>query len=136
MASLQDWYISSRFHEDDVVRGVYWHGYPTGVLTKTGGQRYPSTSRLLIFCFDVVNRNTNLVDTLMCAYESIDREKKFSEIFLFKKLHVTESKKIFGFWEFLTWNALSKHMIFDMVITCICLSRCVLWSHGDRFLSL
>ena len=27
-ASLQDFYISSRFHEEDVVRGVYWHGYP------------------------------------------------------------------------------------------------------------
>ena len=26
--SLQDFYISSRFHEEDVVRGVYWHGYP------------------------------------------------------------------------------------------------------------
>ena len=56
----------------------------TGVLTKTGGHRYPSTSRLLIFCFDVVNRNTNLVDTLTYEYESIDREKKFSEIFCLK----------------------------------------------------
>ena len=28
MVSLQDLYISSRFHEEDVVRGVYWHGYP------------------------------------------------------------------------------------------------------------
>ena len=28
MTSLQDYDISSRFHEDDVVRGVYWHGYP------------------------------------------------------------------------------------------------------------
>ena len=71
--------------------------YTTGVLTKTGVQRYPSTSRLLIFCFDVVNRNANLVDTLTYEYESIDQEKKFSEIFVFKKLHVTESKKYSDF---------------------------------------
>ena len=26
--SLQDYYLISRFHEDDVSKGVYCHGYP------------------------------------------------------------------------------------------------------------
>ena len=26
--SLQDYYLYSRFHEDDVSKGVCWHGYP------------------------------------------------------------------------------------------------------------
>ena len=72
----------------------------------------------------------------MYEYESIDREKKFSEIFLFKKLHVTESKKIFEFYEFVSKNTVSKYTISDMLSTFVCVSRYVLCSVGARFLSL
>ena len=72
----------------------------------------------------------------MHEYESIDREKKFSKIFLFKKLHVTESKKIFGFYEFVSKNTLSKYVISDMLSTFMCVPRQVLCSVGARFSSL
>ena len=101
-----------------------------GALTSANGSSiktgYPSTSRLLIFCFGVVNCIQTLSTHWYTSTKVLIARKSFQS-FLFNKIFVTESQKDSDFTSL--WP---KYVI---KIHDICASRCVLWPAGARLLS-